>query len=58
MRILFNCVFLVFTVYLFVRSVAYGLYEIRQEKNKLGGFAVICFNCSVLVFSNVVMWLS
>lgn len=58
MRIFFNLVFLSFTIYIFVKTVAYGLYEIRQEKNKSGGIAVICFNCAAIIFGNIVMWIS
>ena len=30
-----------FSIWIFVRTLSYGLYELKEQKNKLGGFIVI-----------------
>ena len=44
-------------IFIFIKVLAYGLYEIKQENNKFGGIAVISFSCFVVIFANVVLWL-
>ena len=52
----YHVVFLIFTIYVLIRSVAYGLYEINEQENKFGGRLVIFFTIFSVVFSNIIVW--
>ena len=55
MQLFFNIFVLIFSIGLEVRSIAYGLYEIKQNKNKAGGIVFILFSLAVLIFTNIVL---
>ena len=52
----YHIVFLIFTIYVLIRSVAYGLYEINEQENKFGGRLVILFTIFCVIFSNIMVW--
>ena len=43
--------FVIVNNFIFIRVLAYGLYEIKQENNKFGGITVIVFSLLVAVLS-------
>lgn len=43
--------FVIVNIFIFIRVLAYGLYEIKQENNKFGGITVIVFSLLVAVLS-------
>ena len=45
--------FIIVIVFIFLKVVAYGLYEIKQENNKFGGITVILFSLLVSILSIV-----
>ena len=45
----YHVVFLIFTIYVLIRSVAYGLYETNEQENKFGGRLVIFF--TIFIFT-------
>lgn len=45
--------FVVVIIFIFLKVVAYGLYEIKQENNKFGGITVIVFSLAVSILSIV-----
>ena len=45
------------SIYILLKVIGYGIYEITQENNKFGGIVVISFSCFVVIFANVVLWL-
>ena len=45
--------FVIVTIFIFLKVVAYGLYEIKQENNKFGGITVIVFSLFVSILSIV-----
>lgn len=49
--------FLIFSVFILLKSIFYALYEINTQDNKSGGIAVICFTVVVLIFANIVVFL-
>lgn len=57
MNFLFYIVFIITTVFILVKTIFYGLYEINTENNKSGGIAVICFSILVVVFTNVTVFI-
>ena len=56
-NIFYHFLFLIFSVFVLLKSVFYALYEIKTQDNKTGGVAVIVFTVIVLVFANVVVFL-
>ena len=56
MDLVFNLLFLVFSVFVGIRSFAYGVYEVMQNGNKVGGLAFIVFCLVTILFCNVVIW--
>lgn len=57
LNIFYYIIFLFFTLYAFKHALAYGLYEIKQEKNKLGGIIIICFSALTIIFVNFIILL-
>lgn len=45
--------FVIVIIFIFLKVVAYGLYEIKQENNKFGGITVIVFSLFVSILSIV-----
>ncbi len=43
--------FVVVNIFIFIKVLAYGLYEIKQENNKFGGITVIVFSLLVAILS-------
>ena len=56
--ITYHILFSIFTIYVLVNSTSYGIYEIKNEKNKTGGIAVISFTVFSVIFSNIMVWLN
>ena len=46
----------IFVLIVFIRTVSYGLFEIKNEDNKIGGIAVIAVAFAGLIFPNVFLW--
>lgn len=43
--------FIIVNIFIFIKVLAYGLYEIKQENNKFGGITVIVFSFLTVVLS-------
>ena len=43
--------FVIVNIFIFIKVLAYGLYEIKQENNKFGGITVIVFSLLVAILS-------
>lgn len=57
MNIVFlDILFLLFSLFILGRTISYGLYEIKAEKNLFGGFSVIIFSSICILFCNIVIW--
>ncbi|MBR3249489.1 MAG: hypothetical protein IKF83_02180 [Clostridia bacterium] len=50
--------FMIFTLALLCKVIAYGLYEIKSENNFFGGVCTIVFSIVSVVFSNVMVWIN
>ena len=57
MNFLFHFIFIAVTIFILIKTIFYGLYEINTENNRPGGIAVICFSVLVVVFSNVITFI-
>ncbi len=53
----FKILFLLFSIFVLIKTIFYGIYEINTEQNKIGGISVIFFCVVVIIFSNVVIFL-
>lgn len=58
MKFIYYAVFLFVSLYILLKSIGYGIYEINEEKNKSGGICVISFSTLVVTFTNIVLWIS
>ncbi len=56
-NIFYRFLFLIFSIFVLLKSIFYALYEIKTQDNKSGGIAVICFTIVVLIFTNIVVFL-
>ena len=48
--------FIGFIGYVFIKSIAYGIYEIKQQNNKAGGIFVICFSLFCCFLASLVLF--
>ena len=55
--IIYFIVFLIFTLYILLKTIGYAIYEIKEQNNKIGGIVVISFSTLVVIFVNVMMFL-
>lgn len=56
LNFIFYIIFIFSSIFVFVNTVSYGLYEIKQEKNTYGGVLVIVFSIFCIIFSNIVIF--
>ena len=54
--IIFHFIFIVVSLFILIKTIFYGVYEIKTEKNKSGGISVIVFSVFVVLFCNVVVF--
>ncbi len=53
-----NLFFTIFTILALMKTIGYGIYEIKHEKNLFGGICVIGFSVASVVFCNIMFWIS
>lgn len=52
-------IFLAFiSIYILIKKISYGIYEIKEKENKTGGITVIVFSTLVVIFANVALLLN
>ena len=56
LSLFYHILFLIFTIYVLIQSISYGLYELKEQKNKPGGTIVILFTIFSVIFSNIIVW--
>ena len=56
MNFLYHFIFIVVTIFILIKTIFYGLYEINTENNRSGGIAVICFSALVVVVANIIVF--
>lgn len=57
MNLIYHFTFIVVSIFILIKTIFYGIYEINSENNKSGGIAVICFSVLVVIFSNIIVFL-
>ena len=57
MNFIYHFTFIIVTIFVLIKTISYGLYEIKTQNNKSGGIAVICFAIVVVIFTNIISFL-
>lgn len=57
-NIVCHILFLLTSLYILLKAIGYALYEINTIKNKMGGIVIITFSIFVIIFSNIMVWIS
>lgn len=55
---IFHIIFIISSFFIFINTVSYGLYEIKEQKNTYGGVLVIAFSIFCIIFGNIVIFTS
>lgn len=45
--------YILFLIYIFISSIYYAIYEIKNKNNKFGGISVVCFTLISVIFGIV-----
>lgn len=48
---------IILTTIIFIKTLSYGLYEIKGNNNKTGGISVIAFSLATFIFTNLVLFI-
>ena len=56
LALFYHITFLLLSIYVLVKSISYGVYEINSEENKFGGHLVIWITVFIVIFDNIVVW--
>ena len=56
LNLFYHIVYLLLCIYVLIKSISYGIYEIKEEKNKFGGIMVISVTLFDIIFSNIIVW--
>ncbi len=48
--LIYNFLFIITSIFILFKVIGYGIYEIKEMKNKTGGIAVITFSTIVVIF--------
>lgn len=51
-------ILLVLTLWICIKTISYGIYEIKKNKNTPGGVVVIIIAITALVFPNFMVWIN
>ena len=55
--IFFNFLFIIFNIYVLLKTIFYALYEIKTKENMSGGIAIILFSIIILTFATLFIFL-
>lgn len=54
-KLFYLIVLIMFSVFVLIKTISYGLYEIKKENNKIGGICFIVFSIFCILFSNIII---
>lgn len=54
-KFIYDLLFILISLYVLIKTIYYGLYEIKKNDNKTGGIVVISFSVIVFIFFNIVI---
>ena len=53
--IIYDFLFIVASIFILFKAIGYGIYEIKEIKNKAGGSIVITFSTLVVIFFIIII---
>ena len=56
MYFLYHFIFIIVTIFILIRTIFYGLYEINTDNNKYGGIDIICVSIFIFLFTNIIVF--
>lgn len=54
-KFIYDLLFILISLYVLIKTIYYGIYEIKENDNKTGGIVVISFSVIVFIFFNIVI---
>lgn len=51
-------VFALFSIFIFIRTISYGIYEIKENNNTIGGIVTFIVALLALILPNAVIWIN
>lgn len=54
---IYDIIFAIASLYILIKAIVYGIYEMNTENNKSGGICVIAFSLLVTIFVDVIIWI-
>lgn len=54
-NLFFHIFFIITSIYVFLKSIFYAIYEIKTQNNKSGGISFIVLSTIIIIFSNIVI---
>lgn len=51
-------VIFILSAWIFVRTLSYGIYEIKQNSNTIGGIITIVLAATALIFPNLIIYIN
>ena len=58
MSLIYDIIFSIFSLFILLRCIAYGIYEFKEENNKYGGILFIGTGIVAVIFSNILMFIN
>lgn len=52
-----NVIIFILTLWIFIKTFSYGLFEIKSNNNKIGGTVVIILGFVSVIFPNLVLYI-
>lgn len=56
-NLIFHIIFFVTSIYVFLKSIFYSIYEIQTQNNKSGGIGLIILSTIIIIFSNIIVFI-
>ena len=53
-----SIIFTIVSIVIFIRTISYGLFEIKKNSNTFGGIVIILIALTGLIYPNIVMWIN
>ncbi len=53
--IIYNFLFFITSIFILFKAIGFGIYEIKEMQNKLGGIAIITFSILVVIFFIIII---
>ena len=56
-NLIYNLLFIITSIFILLKTIGYGIYEIKEMKNKYGGITIITISILITIFFNLVIFL-